>query len=273
MLNGKNLGNKKYFLFDIDGTLAIDDTIYDGSRELLSYIEEIGGRSFYITNNSVKSRKDYIEKFRKWDIDTQEDQFVTASYATCRYLKEHYNNQKLLVVGTPSFEEELESYGLKLTHKAEEDVACVVVGFDRTLVYEKVEEACKALFRTEVDFVGTNPDYRCPTAFGFVPDCGGICEMLKVTTDRTPYYAGKPNAQIVKMCMDQVGAKPEEVLVVGDRLYTDIACGINAGVETALVYTGEAKPEDLEKTEFMPDYTFENIRVLLEAFQKEHKGR
>ena len=68
--------------------------------------------------------------------------------------------------------------------------------------------------------------------------------MLKVTTDRTPYYAGKPNAQIVKMCMEQVGAKPEEVLVVGDRLYTDIACGINAGVETALVYTGEAKPED-----------------------------
>ena len=78
------------------------------------------------------------------------------------------------------------------------------MGFDRTLVYEKVEEACKALFRPEVDFVGTNPDYRCPTAFGFVPDCGGICEMLKVTTDRTPYYAGKPNAQIVKMCMEPV---------------------------------------------------------------------
>ena len=92
--------------------------------------------------------------------------------------------------------------------------------------------------------------------------------MLKVTTDRTPYYAGKPNAQIVKMCMEQVGAKPEEVLVVGDRLYTDIACGINAGVGTALVYTGEAKPEDLVATEFMPDYAFENIRKLYEAFRK-----
>ena len=184
---------------------------------MLDYIESIGGRAFYITNNSVKSRKDYIEKFKKWNISTVENQFVTASYATCKYLKEHYEDKKLLVVGTPSFEDELKSFGLKLTHEAEEDVACVVVGFDRTLVYEKVEEACKALFRPEVDFVGTNPDYRCPTAFGFVPDCGGICEMLKVTTDRTPYYAGKPNAQIVKMCMEQVGAKPEEVLVVGDR--------------------------------------------------------
>lgn len=96
--------------------------------------------------------------------------------------------------------------------------------------------------------------------------------MLKVTTDRTPYYAGKPNAQIVKMCMEQVGAKPEEVLVVGDRLYTDIACGINAGVETALVYTGEAKPEDLVATEFMPDYAFGNIRKLYEAFRKSREA-
>ena len=268
MLKEKNLASKKYFLFDIDGTLAIDDTIYDGSRELLDYIESIGGRAFYITNNSVKSRKDYIEKFRKWNISTEEDQFVTASYATCKYLKEHYEDKKLLVVGTPSFEEELKSFGLKLTHEAADDVACVVVGFDRTLVYEKVEEACKALFRPEVDFIGTNPDYRCPTAFGFVPDCGGICEMLKVTTDRTPYYAGKPNSQIVKMCMEQVGAKPEEVLVVGDRLYTDIACGINADVETALVYTGEAKRLDLKTTEFMPDYAFENIRELYETFRE-----
>ena len=112
MLKGNDLESKKYFLFDIDGTLAIDDTIYDGSRELLDYIESIGGRAFYITNNSVKSRKDYIEKFKKWNISAVENQFVTASYATCKYLKEHYEDKKLLVVGTPSFEDELKSFGL-----------------------------------------------------------------------------------------------------------------------------------------------------------------
>ena len=271
MLKGNDLDSKKYFLFDIDGTLAIDDTIYDGSRELLDYIESIK-YCFYITNNLVKVRKDYIEKFKKWNISGSRKSFVTASYATCKYLKEHYEDKKLLVVGTPSFEEELQSFGLKLTHEAEEDVACVVVGFDRTLVYEKVEEACKALFRPEVDFVGTNPDYRCPTAFGFVPDCGGICEMLKVTTDRTPYYAGKPNAQIVKMCMEQVGAKPEEVLVVGlSPLHGHCMWNLTRSGNSSCVYR-EAKPEDLVATEFMPDYAFENIRKLYEAFRKSREA-
>lgn len=262
------LHKKKYFLFDIDGTLAIDTTLYDGSRELLSYIERIGGKAFYITNNSMKSRKDYVVKFRNWGIETTEDQFMTASYATCCYLKAHYADQKLFVVGTPSFIDEVKSFGLQVTTKVEEDIACVVVGFDGTLDYGKVEAACELLFRPEVDYIGTNPDLRCPTGYGFMPDCGAICNMISAAVDRKPVYIGKPNADIAAMCMEQVHASKEEVLVVGDRLYTDIACGINAGVETAVVFTGEAKPEDLENTEYKPDYTFNNIRELYETLVK-----
>lgn len=262
------LSDKKYFLFDIDGTLAVDDTLYRGSKELINYIEAIGGRAFYITNNSVKSRKDYVEKFRKWGIRTQESQFMTASYAACRYLEKNYRKKKLFVMGTPSFVEEVRSFGLAVTEEPERDVSCVVVGFDRTLRYEKVEDACELLFRQNVDFIATNPDLRCPTAFGFVPDCGGICAMLHAAVGRTPRYIGKPDAGIVNLCTEQVNADKEEVLVVGDRLYTDIACGIRAGVETALVYTGEAKEEDLRSTEFLPDYTFKNIEQLYRDFCK-----
>lgn len=266
------LSEKKYFLFDIDGTLAVDDTLYEGSRELIDYIGTIGGRVFYITNNSVKSRKDYVEKFRRWGIDTKESQFMTASYATCRYLENNYKDKKIFVLGTPSFTEEVKSYGLTVTEQSEGDVDCVVVGFDRTLSYEKVEAACELLFRQEVDFIGTNPDLRCPTAFGFVPDCGGICAMITAAVDRGPKYIGKPNAGIIRLCTEQVNAKPEEVLVVGDRLYTDIACGIYGGVETALVYTGEAKKEDLASSEFLPDYTFDNIEKLYQEFRKSREG-
>ncbi|MGN1267674.1 MAG: HAD-IIA family hydrolase, partial [Dorea sp.] len=136
------------------------------------------------------------------------------------------------------------------------------------LDYKKVEKACELLFRSDVDYIGTNPDLRCPTGFGFVPDCGAICMMLNLAVDREPFYVGKPNKDIVTMCMEQVGALKEEVLVVGDRLYTDIACGLNADVETALVYTGEAQPEDILDTPYPPDYTFINIRELYEALRR-----
>lgn len=259
------LKEKKYFLFDIDGTLAVDETLYDGSFELIHYINEIGGRAFYITNNSVKSRKDYMEKFARWGIETDEEQFMTASYATCCYLKEHYSGKKIFVVGTPSFAEELKSFGLDVTESQKVDIDCVVVGFDRTLDYQKVEAACELLVNPEIDYIGTNPDLRCPTGFGFIPDCGAICNMISAAVDREPYYVGKPNKEIAEMCLKQVAAKKEEVLVVGDRLYTDIACGINAGLETAVVFTGEAQLEDLGNTDFKPDYWFDNIRELFEA--------
>ena len=253
------LNDKKYFLFDIDGTLAVDDTLYEGSYDLIKYIESINGRAFYITNNSVKSRKDYMEKFARWGIKTDEDQFMTASYATCCYLKEHYADKKIFVVGTPSFTEELRSFELNVTEDELNNIDCVVVGFDRTLNYEKIEKVCELLMNPLIDFIGTNPDLRCPTGFGFIPDCGAICNMISAAVDREPYYVGKPNKEIAQMCMRQVNAEPEEVIVVGDRLYTDIACGINANVETAVVFTGEAKAEDISDTPYRPDYCFENI--------------
>ena len=259
------LRNKKYFLFDIDGTLAVDETLYDGSFELIKYISEIKGRAFYITNNSVKSRKDYMEKFSRWGIDTDEDQFMTASYATCCYLKDNYSDKKLFVVGTPSFVEELQGFGLNVTETELNDIDCVVVGFDRTLCYEKIEKACELLMNSKIDYIGTNPDLRCPTGFGFIPDCGAICNMISAAVDREPYYVGKPNKEIVNMCLKQVDAEMSEVIVIGDRLYTDIACGINAGIETAVVFTGEAKPEDISDTPFKPDYCFVNIRDFFNA--------
>ncbi len=266
------LEGKKYFLFDIDGTLAVDETLYPGSADLIAYIRSIGGRDFYITNNSIKSRKDYVKKFARWHIMTDEDQFMTASYVTCRYLEEKYQGRTLFVVGTPSLIEEMKSYHLHITEEVDKDTACVVVGFDNTLTYEKVDRACELLFRPEVDFVATSPDLRCPTSYGFMPDCGGICRMITSAVEREPYVVGKPGRQMVDLCMEQVGASPEEVLVVGDRLYTDIACGINAGVETALVYTGEAQEEDLKDTPYQPDYTFDTIMDLYRAFTSGQKG-
>ena len=167
----KNLEKKKLFLFDIDGTLAVGDTLYDGSADLLAYIDRIGGKAYFITNNSTKSGADYVSKFRSaFGLEATEDQFITSGFMTIRFLKENYANQKIFVLGTASFVSELKKNGLHITETAEKDIACVVVAYDSELSYEKLVQASKALLTTEVPFYGTNPDLRCPIDFGFIPD-------------------------------------------------------------------------------------------------------
>ena len=258
------LKSKKLFLFDIDGTLAVGDSLYEGSAGLLSYIDAIGGRAYYITNNSTRSGRDYVEKFRRaFHLETTEEQFITSGYMTLRFLQEHYPEGKIFVLGTASFIAELKKNGLHVTETAQEDIDCVVAAYDSELTYEKLVQACKALSTTNAPFYGTNPDLCCPIDFGFVPDCGAICNMLTDATGKKPVYLGKPSRSVVDLCLSLSGFSREETLVVGDRLYTDIACGINGGVDTCVVFTGEAKPEDMADTPYPADYCFSDIKELL----------
>jgi len=260
----ENLKKKKLFLFDIDGTLAVGDTLYEGSTELLAHIERIGGRAYFITNNSTKSGRDYVEKFRAaFALETTEDQFITSGFMTVRFLKKNYGNRKIFVLGTASFVAELKRNGLSVTETAEDGIDCVVVAYDSELTYEKLVHVSRVLLTTDVPFYATNPDLRCPIDFGFIPDCGSICGMITATTDKTPVYLGKPSREVVDLCLELSGFQPEETLVVGDRLYTDIACGINGGVDTCVVFTGEAQPYDMTDTLYPADYAFPDIKALL----------
>lgn len=261
------LSKKKLFLFDIDGTLSVGDTLFDGSRELLEYIEKIGGRAYYITNNSTKSNGDYVEKFARWNLTTEEEQFVTSGYMAIRYLKENFRDQKIFVLGTKSYLAELRKQGIVVTEEVEEDVTCVLAAYDSELNYQKLEKACELLYRKEVAYLATNPDLCCPAPFGFIPDCGAICNMLEAAVYRKPRYLGKPSREVVELCLKRSGFSRKETLVVGDRLYTDIACGIEGKAQTCLLLTGEAKREDLQDTIYPPDYCFGTVRELLEYIE------
>ena len=263
------LKDKKLFLFDIDGTIAVGDTLYEGSKELINHIQSIGGSSYYITNNSTKSGKDYVDKFKtSFEIESTENQFVTSGFMTIRYLLEHYKTKKIFVLGTASFVGELRKNNLIVTETYESDITCVVVAYDSELKYTKLIEVCKVLSTMDVPFYGTNPDLCCPIDFGFIPDCGAICDMITSSTGKKPIYLGKPSAEVANHCIKESGFTPKETLVIGDRLYTDIACGINAGVDTCVVYTGEATPEEVAQTQYTPTYTFSNIKELLDALIK-----
>jgi HAD superfamily hydrolase (TIGR01450 family) len=264
MKSSEELKNKKLFLFDIDGTLAVGDTLFDGSAKLLRHIDDIGGRAYFITNNSTLSGRDYVEKFhRSFGLETQEEQFITSGYMTIRFLTERYPKDLIYVLGTSSLIAELRKNNLRITEKAEAGITCGVIAYDSELNYQKLIQACKVLSSPDIPFYGTNPDLCCPIDFGFIPDCGAICNMIADSVGRHPIYLGKPSKHVVELCLALSGFSRPETLVVGDRLYTDIACGINGGVDTCVVFTGEAKPEQMSDTPYPATYCFSNIKELL----------
>ena len=263
----EHLKRKKLFLFDIDGTIALSEDVIPGTMDLLEYIRRIGGRAIYITNNSSKSTADYVEKFARMGIEAVADDFVTAGSYTLSYLKTHHAGDRIFVMATDSYFEELAKNGLSVTTEVTDDVDVVLTAFDTELTYEKIENACRLLMDTgkEGSWLATNADLRCPVDFGMIPDCGSICNMLSAATDRKPQYLGKPSPGLVDFSMEITGFSKEETLVVGDRIYTDIACGENAGVETCLVFTGEAKEQDVATSENRIDFCFPSVRELYEC--------
>ena len=150
--------NKKLFLFDIDGTIAVGNDLYDGSRELIEYIDSIGGRTYYITNNSTKSGADYVKKFREaFGLTTTENQFITSGYMTIQFLLDNYADKKIFVMGTSSFVAELRKKNLNITENVEEGIDCVIAAYDNELNYKKLTAICEVLSTTNVPFYATNP--------------------------------------------------------------------------------------------------------------------
>lgn len=266
----EHLKRKKLFLFDIDGTIALSEDVIDGTYELLNYIKRIGGKAVYITNNSSKSTADYVEKFRKMKIEAAPEDFVTAGSFTLSYLSEHHAGDLIYAMATESYVRELQKAGLSITKEADEAADLVLTAFDTELTYAKIEGACRLLSDTQKEriWLATNADLRCPVSFGMIPDCGSICNMISAAVDRKPTYLGKPAPGLVSYSMEKTGFSKEETLVVGDRIYTDIACGENAGVETCLVCTGEAKAEDVKGAANRIDFCFPSVKELYEALPR-----
>ena len=263
------LSDKRLFLFDIDGTIAQGPNLIDGTLELLRAIRECGGKAVYITNNSTKSNRDYIRQFKeRWGIETDETCFVTATTVTIRYLKKHYAGRVIYVMGTVSFIRELEANGITVTTDCNAPVIdCVLIAYDGELTYRKLTDVCRVLSTRQVDYLATNPDLVCPTEFGFIPDCGSMCAMIGNAVKRDPVYIGKPEPGMVELALEENPFSGEQTLVVGDRMYTDILCGVNAGVETALVLTGEATREEEAACSYHADYIFPSVRELLAAWE------
>lgn len=259
----QRIKNIKLFLFDMDGTLYLGNKLFSFTTELLNRIKKANKKYIFLTNNSSKSVKDYVEKLKRLGITASEEDFLTSSQATAYYLKEHHKDARLYVCGTQSLKKELQSEGFTVTEDLEQ-TDCIVMGNDNELTFKKLEDVCKLLLSRDIPYIATNPDYVCPTEFGSVPDCGSVCDMIYNCTKKRPVFIGKPEPLMVELAMQKTGYNKLQTAVVGDRIYTDIKSGINAGVLSVLVMSGETDEEILKTSIDKPDLVLKDGGELID---------
>ena len=260
------LKNKKLFLLDMDGTIYLDNDLFDGTLDFLSYVKSIGGRYIFLTNNSSKGVDKYIEKLKGLGIDSVEEDFLTSTDATILYLKEK-EYKKIYAFGTESFVKQLKDAGLNVITQREDGIDCLCLSNDTELTFKKLEDAC-ILLGSDIDYIATNPDWVCPTWYGFVPDCGSFADIIYNATKKRPVFIGKPEPTMANLAMKKTGFSKDETVLFGDRLYTDIACSVNAGISTVFVLSGEGTMDDVSKSDTKPEFIYENIRKIYEDLIK-----
>lgn len=269
MNNKAILKQVKLYLFDMDGTLYLGDKLFNFTLDLLESIRKSGGRYQFMTNNSSKSVEDYIIKLEKLGIHADYADFITSSQATVYYMEKHHPAARLYVCGTASLKEEFRKAGFCLTEDPEQ-TECIVMGFDTELTFQKLRDISYMLCTKDLPYIATNPDYVCPTEFGSVPDCGSVCDMLYNVSGKRPLVIGKPEPLMPLLAMERTGFTKAETAVVGDRIYTDIKSGLNAGTVSILVMSGETTPEILAQSQDKPDLVLSSGVEILRFLRDEN---
>ena len=256
----EKLSRVRCFLLDMDGTFYLGDRLIDGSLDFLAALERTGRTARFLTNNSSKSASVYAKKLEKMGVDGKYRDVMSSGHAAARYCLTHFPGKKGYLLGNPMLTEELLSLGLELT---QDDPDYVLVAFDTTLDYAKMCKVCDYI-RDGKPYIATHPDFNCPTETGFIPDMGAIMAFIEASTGRkADVIVGKPHQGIVDEALARTGFALDEMAMVGDRLYTDVATGVNHGMMGILVLSGEATMKDVEESDVKPDLIFGKLADMI----------
>ena len=254
---------KKLILLDMDGTIYLGNQLFDGVKETFEYFKKNNIEFVFLTNNSSHDLEFYEEKMHRMGIECDTHNFYSSIEVSIECLKE-VKAKDIYVLGNQCLKNKLKKH-FNLIDKYEENrhIDAVVCGFNTELVYEDLKDACLYLQTTDCAFYATNGDYRCPIEDGlYIPDCGGMIEWMRLCTNKTATVLGKPSPTIVYQLMDKFKVNREEVICVGDRLYTDIQVGVNAKIDSVCVLTGESTLEDIKAYQSKPTYILDSIKDL-----------
>ncbi len=251
-----DLKNISLFLLDMDGTVNLGFDPITGAKEFLDKLLEQGKNYIFLTNNSSRNAIDYVEKMRLLGFFCEKENVFTSGMAAGMFLKEKKPGANVYVCGTASLKNEVKSYGVNVT---EENADTVLLGYDTELDYKKITKVCDFL-DAGADYYATNVDMVCPIENGrYLPDCGSFADMFENAVKRRPQFLGKPKRTMIDIIAKATGTPYEKIAVVGDRIYTDVKSGVNAGVTTVLVLSGETTKEALSASDVTPDYVLDSV--------------
>lgn len=258
------LAKVKICVLDMDGTIYLGNKLFPFTKDFLEGLEKAGKRFVFLTNNSSKNSGDYYEKLTGMGLNVKRNQIYTSGDATIEYLKCIKKDMRIYLMGTQSLMDDFSQAGFTLTDKNPD---YVVLGFDLDFTYERFDKAARFL-RQGLPFVATHPDYNCPLEGGdMIPDCGALSAAFTAATGIVPKVIGKPSPEMLEGLLNRVGVQKEELLIMGDRLMTDIKMGQDFGILSLLVLTGEAKWEDILSSKNIPDLVLERNLDILEYFE------
>jgi HAD superfamily hydrolase (TIGR01450 family) len=254
--------SQRGWLFDLDGTVYRGNDLIPGADRTIATLREAGRRVVFLSNKPLETRADYARKLTKLGIPTTDDEVINSSLVLARHLTRLDAGAPVFVIGEPPLIAELEAHGFEV--RRDHKVRWVVIAFDRTFDYAKLDTALQAVRRSDARLIATNPDRTCPTEDGEIPDCAGMMAAVEAVTGRTvETIVGKPSPIILQVALDALGVTAAEAVIVGDRIETDIAMGKRLGLATVLVLSGITAADDPRIAELAPDLVLPSIRELV----------
>jgi arabinose operon protein AraL len=250
------------WLFDLDGTVYLGDALLPGAVDTIAALRGDGRRVAFLSNKPLDTRADYAEKLTRLGIPTSVDEVVNSSIVLARHLRTLDPGAPVFVIGEPPLIGELRAHGFEV--RADADVRWVVIAFDRTFDYAKLNTALQAVRRHDARLIATNPDRTCPVEGGEIPDCAGMMAAVEAVTGKpVEVVVGKPSPIILQVALETLGVGAGDCVIVGDRIETDIVMGKRLGLATVLVLSGITRADDPRIAALGPDLVLPGIRALL----------
>ena len=251
----EHIKQKKGFICDMDGVMYHGSRLLPGAKEFVEWLTQNNKKFLFLTNSSERSPRELSEKLSRLGLDVPEDHFYTSAIATAAFLASQTPHGSAYVIGEAGLINAIYAAGLSMN---DVDPDYVVVGETPSYTYDRIKRAV-SLVLGGAKLIGTNPDMTAPAEEGIIPATKALISPIELTTGKQAYFIGKPNPLMMKHAMKLLGAAPDEIVIIGDRMDTDIIAGIESGIETTLVLTGVTNTENIELFPYRPTYILDGI--------------